>query len=234
MMTVLQRTNGITAEQKRLGRQISGRLTSKPLVGSTEMEEKLNGKLIEEQVRLVVPSKETAKMIAEGIIKTKQSGQISKLGETMQKSAEMTQQLIQMTGANKQKTKALTEQVSEMGAKTDMILEALKVAGVVLSQPAGLSATQLPQSGVGATPAAAPAAAGAPASVPVANAWLMATSDSGRRGGSKTRGAGGRGTGAPVGEDYDGLDDDDILVLPESPTLREQLRSGMRRVAALA
>ena len=163
-------------------------------------------------------------MITEGLIKTKQSGQISKLDETMQKSAEMTQQLIQMTGANKQKPKALTEQVSEMGVKTDMIIKALKVAGVVLSQPAGLSATQLTQSGVGATPAAAPAAAGAPASVPVANAWLTATSGSGRGGGSKTRGAGGRGAGAPVGGDYDGRDDDDILVLPESPTLREQLR----------
>ena len=32
LMTVLQRTNGITAEQKQLGRQISDRLTSKPLM----------------------------------------------------------------------------------------------------------------------------------------------------------------------------------------------------------
>ena len=95
---------------------------------------------------------------------TKQSGQISELEETMQKSAEMMQQLIQMTGANEQKTKALTEQVNKMGAKTDMIIEALKVAGVAFPQPSGSSATQLTQSGVGATPAAAPAAAGAPAS----------------------------------------------------------------------
>ena len=71
LMTVLQRTNGITAEQKRLGRQFSDRLTSKPLCGSAEMKEKLKGKFVEEQVRLVVPSKETAKMITEGIIKTK-------------------------------------------------------------------------------------------------------------------------------------------------------------------
>ena len=33
----------------------------------------------------------------------------------------MMQQLIHMTGANEQKTKALTEQVSEMGAKTNII-----------------------------------------------------------------------------------------------------------------
>ena len=74
------------------------------------MKEKLKGKLIEEQVRLVVPSKEMTKMIITGgtIIKTKQSSlQISKLDETMQKSAEVMQQPIQMTGANEQKTKAL-------------------------------------------------------------------------------------------------------------------------------
>ena len=47
------------------------------------MKEKLKGKLVEEQVRLVVPSKETATMITGGIIKTKQSGQISMLDETM-------------------------------------------------------------------------------------------------------------------------------------------------------
>jgi hypothetical protein len=63
-------------------------------------------------------------MVTGGIIKTKQSGQISKLDETMQKSAEMLQQLIHMTGANEQMTKALTEQVSVMGAKTNMIIEA--------------------------------------------------------------------------------------------------------------
>ena len=71
LMTVLKRTNGITAEQKRLGREIRDRLTSKPLCGSAEMKEKLKGKFVEEQVRLDVPSKETAKMITEGIIKTK-------------------------------------------------------------------------------------------------------------------------------------------------------------------
>jgi hypothetical protein len=131
----------------------------------------------------------------------------------------MMQQLIQMTGANEQKTKALTEQVNDMGAKTDMIIEARKVAGVAFPQPSGSSATQLTQSGVGATPAAAPAAVGAPASAPAANAWLTATSGSGRGGGRKKRGAGGRGTGAPVGADYNGLDDDDILVLPQSRRL---------------
>ena len=120
-----------------------------------------------------------------------------------------------------------------MSAKAGMTIEALKMTGVALWQPAGSSAMQLTQSGVGAIPAAASTAAGAPASAPAANAWLTATSGSGRGGGSKTRGAGGRSTGAPVvGEDYGGLDDDAILVLPESPTLREQLRSGMRRVAA--
>ena len=123
-MNVLQRTNGITVEQKRLGRQISDQLTSKPLVVSAAMKEKLKGTPIEEKVRLVVPSKETAAMITGGIIKTKQSGQISKLDETMQKSAEMLQQLIHMTGANEQMTKALTEQVSVMGTKTNMIIEA--------------------------------------------------------------------------------------------------------------
>ena len=122
-MNVLQRTNGITVEQKRLGRQISDQLTSKPLVVSAAMKEKLKGTPIEEKVRRVVPSKETAAMITGGIIKTKQSGQISKLDETMQKSAEMLQQLIHMTGANEQMTKALTEQVSVMGTKTNMIIE---------------------------------------------------------------------------------------------------------------
>ena len=91
---------------------------------------------------------------------TKQPGQISKLDETMQKSAEMMQQLIQMAGANEQKTKALTEQANEMGAKTDMVIEALKVASVEFPKPPGSSATQLTQSGGGASPAAAPAAAG--------------------------------------------------------------------------
>ena len=71
LVAVLQRTDGITAEQSRLGRKISHRLTSKPLYGSSEMKEKLTGKFVEEPVRLVVPSKETAKMITEGIIKTK-------------------------------------------------------------------------------------------------------------------------------------------------------------------
>ena len=52
-------------------------------------------------------------------------------------------------------------------------------------------------------------------------------------GGSEQPGAGGRsGVGAPVGEDFDGLDDGSFS-LPESPTFRERLRSGMRRVAAL-
>ena len=35
------------------------------------MKEKLKGKFVEEQVRLVVPSKDTAKVITEGIVKTK-------------------------------------------------------------------------------------------------------------------------------------------------------------------
>ena len=110
-----------------------------------------------------------------------------------------------------------------------------KAADAALSQPAVSSAKQLTQRGVGATPTAASAAAGAPASAPPAgNAWLTATGGSGRGGGSKKRGADGRiGVGAPVGEGFDGLDDDSSS-LPKSPTLRERLRSSMWRMAALA
>jgi hypothetical protein len=50
LMPVLQRTNGITVEQKRLGRQISDQLTSKPLVVSAAMKEKLKGTPVEEKV----------------------------------------------------------------------------------------------------------------------------------------------------------------------------------------
>ena len=71
LVTVLQRTDGITAEQKRLGRLVSDRLTSMPLGGFVEMKEKLTGKFVKEPVRLAVLSRETAKMITEGIIKTK-------------------------------------------------------------------------------------------------------------------------------------------------------------------
>ena len=178
----------------------------------------------------IVAHTEAAKIESTAMI-TKQSGQISKLDGAMQKSAEMMQQLMQMTGANEQKTKVLAGQVNEIGAKTDIIIEALKVAGVAFPQPPGSSTTQLTQSGGGATPAAA----GAPASAPPAgNAWLTATGGSGRGGGSKKRGADGRiGVGAPVGEGFDGLDDDSSS-LPKSPTLRERLRSSMWRMAALA
>ena len=41
LMTVLQRMDDITVEQKRLGRQISDRLTRKSLCGSIEMKKKL-------------------------------------------------------------------------------------------------------------------------------------------------------------------------------------------------
>ena len=71
VMNVLQRTDNITAEQKRLGRIISDRLTTMPLGGSVEVKAKLTGKFVEEPVRLAVPLRETAKMITEGIIKTK-------------------------------------------------------------------------------------------------------------------------------------------------------------------
>ena len=70
VMTVLQRTNGISPEHTRLGWQISDRLTSTPLGGSTEIKAKLTGKVVPEPVRLVIPSKETTKMITESI-KTK-------------------------------------------------------------------------------------------------------------------------------------------------------------------
>ena len=71
-----------------------------------------------------------------------------------------------MTGANEHKTQVLTEQVNEMGAKTDMVIKALKAADVAFPQPPGSSATQLTQSGVGAASAAASAATCAPASAP--------------------------------------------------------------------
>ena len=56
VMTVLHRTDGITAKQKRLGRIISDRLTTTPLRGSVEVKAELTGKFDEEPVRLVVPS----------------------------------------------------------------------------------------------------------------------------------------------------------------------------------
>ena len=71
VMNVLQRKDNITAEQKRLGRIISDRLTTMPLGGSVKVKTKLTGKFLEEPVRLAVPSRETAKMITEGITKTK-------------------------------------------------------------------------------------------------------------------------------------------------------------------
>ena len=69
---MLQRMDGIMPEeQKRLGRIISGRLTTTPLGGSAEVKAKLTGKFVGVPIRLVVPSRETAKMVTEGIIKTK-------------------------------------------------------------------------------------------------------------------------------------------------------------------
>ena len=71
MVTVLRRTSGISSEYTRLGNQVSDRLTCTPLGGSTEMKKKLTGKFVPEPIRLVVPSKETAKMITECSTKTK-------------------------------------------------------------------------------------------------------------------------------------------------------------------
>ena len=71
VLTVLQRSSGTPAEWTRLGKQVSGRLTCTPLLGSAETKEKLTGKFVAEPIRLVVVSKETAKMITECTIKTK-------------------------------------------------------------------------------------------------------------------------------------------------------------------
>ena len=71
VMTVHQRTSGISSEYMHLGKQVSDRLTCTPLSGSTEMKGKLTGNFVPEPIRLVVPSKETAKMITECSIKTK-------------------------------------------------------------------------------------------------------------------------------------------------------------------
>jgi hypothetical protein len=71
ILTVPLRAAGITSEQKRLGWLISDRLTSTPTADPSGTRARLLGKFVEEPVRFVVPSKETAKMITEGIIKTK-------------------------------------------------------------------------------------------------------------------------------------------------------------------
>ena len=101
-------------------------------------------------------------------------------------------------------------------------------------QPSGSPGTQLTQIGMGVAPVAASVAAGAPASAPpTGSVWETATNGGGRGGGQRpARGSGRSGVGAPVGEDFGGLDDGSFS-LPESPTFRERLRSGMRRVAAL-
>ena len=71
VLTVLQRSSGIPAEWTRLGKQVSDRLTCTPLVDSAEIKEKLTGKFVAAPIRIVVVSKETAKMITECTIKTK-------------------------------------------------------------------------------------------------------------------------------------------------------------------
>ena len=73
---------------------------------------------------------------------TKQEGRLSKLDATMQQTAEMMQQLMQVTGANDQQTKVLTGRVDEIGAKTDQIIAALKTAGVVFPQTASSETQQ--------------------------------------------------------------------------------------------
>ena len=120
VMTVLQRTNAISPEHTRLGRQISDRLNSTPLGGSTEMKDKLTGKFVTETVRLIVLSKETAKMI------TEQAGQISKLDAAMQQNAEMMQQLIKITGANDQQTKGSQGGLIELGRRHSSLLRRSK------------------------------------------------------------------------------------------------------------
>ena len=71
VLTVLQRTSGIPAEWESLGKKVSDRLVCTPLAGSADAKEKLMGKFVAAPVRLVVVSKETAKMITECTIKTK-------------------------------------------------------------------------------------------------------------------------------------------------------------------
>ena len=50
VLTVLQRSAGIPAEYTRLGKQVSGRLTCTPLVGSAETKEKLTGKFVADPI----------------------------------------------------------------------------------------------------------------------------------------------------------------------------------------
>ena len=71
ILTVLQRTSGIPAEWESLGKKVSDRLVCTPLAGSEDAKAKLTGKFVAATVRLVVVSKETAKMITECTIKTK-------------------------------------------------------------------------------------------------------------------------------------------------------------------
>ena len=71
ILTVLQRTSGISAEWESLGKKVSDRLVCTPLAGSEDAKAKLTGKFVAAMVRLVVVSKETAKMITECTIKTK-------------------------------------------------------------------------------------------------------------------------------------------------------------------
>ena len=71
ILSVLQRTSGIPAEWESLGKKVSDRLVCTPLAGSEDAKAKLTGKFVAATVRLVVVSKETAKMITECTIKTK-------------------------------------------------------------------------------------------------------------------------------------------------------------------
>ena len=71
VLAVLQRTSGIPADWESLGKKVSDRLVCTPLAGSADAKEKLTGKFVAVPVRLVVVSKETAKMITESTIKTK-------------------------------------------------------------------------------------------------------------------------------------------------------------------
>ena len=71
VLTVVQRTAGITTEMESLGKKVSARLVGTPLTGSEDVKEKLTGKFATTPVRLVIVSRETAKMITESIIKTK-------------------------------------------------------------------------------------------------------------------------------------------------------------------
>ena len=210
VMTVLQRTSGISSEYTRLGKQVSDRLTCTPLNGSTEMKDKLTGKFVPEPIRLIVPSdssKETAKKITECSIKTKLH-------------------VTACSGANATDGTGTMRPWEFDGLALEQLNNPISSVERISQQTHG-------DARVAPAPAAAPAAAGGATKPSAQNPWMTATSGGGRGGGRK-RGAG-RGMEGPVNEDCDGLGDDgdDEHTVP-SPSIAERTRSGIaRRIAAV-